>query len=74
MAATTDWTYAEWDETAVYDLTVAIVNTYLKELFGNYDFFTRVRYSGSPFEMHSYQTYVGNRLRYNSILGPKEAD
>lgn len=33
-----------WDETPRYDLTTAIVNTFLKELFGNFEFFTNVRY------------------------------
>jgi hypothetical protein len=42
MSGSIDWTFAEWDDTAVYDLTVAIVNTYLKELFGDYNFFTEV--------------------------------
>jgi len=34
------WT---WDQTSIYDLSVEIVNTFLKEKFGNWHFFTEVR-------------------------------
>ncbi|KIN03046.1 hypothetical protein OIDMADRAFT_178777 [Oidiodendron maius Zn] len=36
-----DWSNATWDETAVYDLTLKIVNTFLKETFGNWNFLTQ---------------------------------
>ncbi|KAL2073993.1 hypothetical protein VTL71DRAFT_7771 [Oculimacula yallundae] len=38
----TDWTNATYDTTAQYNLTVEIVNQYLRELFGNWDFFTEL--------------------------------
>lgn len=41
MPTTQDWSNATWDETAVYDLTVEIVNNFLKDTFGNWDFFTQ---------------------------------
>ena len=37
-----DWSNATWDETAVYDLTLKIVDTFLKETFGNWNFLTQV--------------------------------
>ncbi|KAL5316661.1 hypothetical protein ACEPPN_015710 [Leptodophora sp. 'Broadleaf-Isolate-01'] len=41
MSGTLDWTHADWDSTARYSLTIDIVNTYLKSLFGNWNFYTQ---------------------------------
>jgi hypothetical protein len=52
MAGAQDWSNALWDETAVYDLTVEIVNQFLRETFGNWDFFTKVYLVFNTFSAH----------------------
>jgi hypothetical protein len=42
MTSPEDWQNATWDTIPAYRLTNEVVNEYLQELFGFYDFFTRV--------------------------------
>jgi len=43
--STRPWT---WDEAPAYDLTVDIVNEYLRGLFGNWNFMTEASHVQSP--------------------------
>jgi len=49
LAQPDEW---RWDQTSSYDLTVDIVDVYLKELFGNYQFWTAVR------EFHHFKMFI----------------
>jgi hypothetical protein len=56
MSAQPIW---RWEDTPAYDLTVEIVNGYLVELFGNYNFYTEVRI----FRDLKTQTLIRNNCR-----------